>query len=145
METGRSVHARGGRNSPEIEIKDPEELKPRSATFQAMVQEPSHSCPRPPEFAWRFLVQSSPCDSLLPRSILNLGVEQEQKMLEANSADELLRWRTPTFLESWKLFNCVRRLPPKRNRKWISRSANYILRPDEGDSEGTARTKARTS
>src|SRR4030095_661657 len=78
---------------PEVEIKDPEEVEATKRNVQAMVQEALALLPGvPPEVRVAMMVSGEPVRlAYFLGSILNLGVEQEQKMLEADTADELMR------------------------------------------------------
>src|SRR5882724_7489969 len=70
---------------PEIQIKDPEEVEATKRNVQAMVQEALALLPGvPPEVRVAILGSVEPVRlAYFLGSILNLGVEQEQKMLEA--------------------------------------------------------------
>jgi hypothetical protein len=60
---------------------------------------------------------------------LNLGVEEEQKMLEADTADELLRVGPQRISRaSWRSFNCARRLLRKRRSEMDKAQRDYVLR-----------------
>jgi len=78
---------------PEVQIKDPEEVEATKRNVQSMVQEALALLPGvPPEVRVAMLGSVEPVRlAYFLGSILNLGVEQEQKMLEADTADELLR------------------------------------------------------
>ena len=83
-------------------------------------------------------------------SILNLGVEQEQKMLEAEHRRRACcAWRTPISRANSKSFNCVRRSPPKRRSEMDKAQRDYVLRQqmkaiqkELGEDEGGERAEA---
>jgi ATP-dependent Lon protease len=77
---------------PEPRIVDPEEVEATKRNVQAMIQQALALLPGvPPEVRVAILGSVEPVRlAYFLGSILNLGVEQEQKMLEAETADELL-------------------------------------------------------
>ena len=78
---------------PDIKTVDTEEVEATKRNVQSMVQEALALLPGvPPEVRVAMMGSVEPVRlAYFLGSILNLGVEQEQKMLEANTADELLR------------------------------------------------------
>jgi len=78
---------------PSVQTKDTEEVEATKRNVQSMVQQALALLPGiPPEVRVAILGSVEPVRlAYFLGSILNLGVEQEQKMLEADSADELLR------------------------------------------------------
>ena len=116
---------------PEVEIKDPEEVEATKRNVQAMVQEALALLPGvPPEVRVAMLGSVEPVRlAYFLGSILNLGVEQEQKMLEADTADELpaigARLPCPRVGDYSIAF---RRLRRKRSRRWTKSQRDYILR-----------------
>jgi ATP-dependent Lon protease len=78
---------------PEPQIVDAEAVEAMKRNVQSMVQQALALLPGvPPEVRVAMLGSVEPVRlAYFLGSILNLGVEQEQKMLEANTADELLR------------------------------------------------------
>src|SRR5258705_711179 len=77
---------------PEPRIVDPDQVEAAKRNLQSMIQEELTPLPNvPPEVRIAVLESVEPVRlAYFLGSILNLGVEQEQKMLEANTADELL-------------------------------------------------------
>src|SRR5204862_7961512 len=78
---------------PEVVINDPEEVEATKRNVQSLIQQALALLPGlPPEERSIMMGPVEPVRlAYFLGSILNLGVEQEQKMLEANTADELLR------------------------------------------------------
>src|ERR1043166_5021049 len=77
---------------PEVQIVDAEEVEATKRNVQVMVQEALALLPGvPPEVRVAMMGSVEPVRlAYFLGSILNLGVEQEQKMLEADTADQLL-------------------------------------------------------
>ena len=78
---------------PELTTEDPDAVEATRRNVQALIQRALAMMPQvPPEVRAAVL---SANDSIrlayFLASVLNLGLEQEQKMLEADTADELLR------------------------------------------------------
>src|SRR5215813_12014345 len=78
---------------PDLNVVDPEAVEATKRNVQQMIQQALALMPGiPPEVRAVMMGPVEPVRlAYFLGSILNLGVEQEQKMLEANSADELLR------------------------------------------------------
>ena len=78
---------------PEPKTVDPEEVEAAKRNVQQMIQEALNLLPNvPPEVRLAVLGSTDPVRlAYFLGSVLTLGVEEEQKMLEANTADELLK------------------------------------------------------
>jgi ATP-dependent Lon protease len=61
-------------------------------------------------------------------SILNLGVEQEQKMLEANSADELLRLAHTYLARELEIIQLRSKIASEAQGEMDKAQRDYILR-----------------
>ena len=110
---------------PDIQVKDPEEVEATKRNVQAMVQEALALLPGvPPEVRVAMMGSVEPVRlAYFLGSILNLGVEQEQKCSKPIRLTSCSEWPTQILPANWRSFNCVRRLRRKRNQKWTSRSA----------------------
>src|SRR5882724_6143295 len=84
---------------PAVQTKDTEEVEATKRNVQSMVQQALALLPGiPPEVRVAILGSVEPVRlAYFLGSILNLGVEQEQKMLEAGSADDCCDWRMVTW------------------------------------------------
>src|SRR5882724_4138806 len=84
---------------PAVQTKDSEEVEATKRNVQSMVQQALALLPGiPPEVRVAILGSVEPVRlAYFLGSILNLGVEQEQKMLEAGSADDCCDWRMVTW------------------------------------------------
>src|SRR5918911_3828761 len=78
---------------PELKVEDPEEVEAIKRNVQGLIQQALAMLPQvPPEVRGAVMAANDPVRlAYFLASILNLGVEQEQKMLEADTVDELLR------------------------------------------------------
>ncbi|HEY0658700.1 MAG TPA: LON peptidase substrate-binding domain-containing protein, partial [Pyrinomonadaceae bacterium] len=77
---------------PELKVTDREEVEALKRNIHGMIQEALTMLPQvPPEVRMAVVSQNDPVQlSYFLASVLELGNETEQKMLEANTADELL-------------------------------------------------------
>lgn len=77
---------------PDLIVKDEEEVEALKRSVQGLIQEALAMLPNvPPEIRMAVLANNDPVQlTYFLASVLDLGVENEQKMLESNSADELL-------------------------------------------------------
>src|SRR5207249_12257451 len=77
----------------ELEVKNKEEVEAAKRNVQGLIQQALAYLPQvPPEVRLVVLGADDPVKlAYFLGSILSLGVEKEQQMLEANSADDLLQ------------------------------------------------------
>jgi ATP-dependent Lon protease len=115
---------------PEVDIKDPEEVEATKRNVQAMVQEALALLPGvPPEVRVAMLGSVEPVRlAYFLGSILNLGVEQEQKMLEANSADELLRLAHGYLARELEIIQLRSKIATEAQSEMDKSQRDYILR-----------------
>ena len=115
---------------PEVEIKDSEEVEATRRNVQSMVQEALALLPNvPPEVRVAVLGPVEPVRlAYFLGSILNLGVEQEQKMLEANSADELLRLAHTYLARELEIIQLRSKIATEAQSEMDKSQRDYILR-----------------
>jgi ATP-dependent Lon protease len=115
---------------PDIEIKDSEEVEATKRNVQAMVQEALALLPGvPPEVRVAMMGSVEPVRlAYFLGSILNLGVEQEQKMLEASSADELLRLAHGNLARELEIIQLRSKIATEAQSEMDKSQRDYILR-----------------
>ena len=136
---------------PEIEIKDAEEVEATKRNVQSMVQEALALLPGvPPEVRVAMMGAVEPVRlAYFLGSILNLGVEQEQKMLEANTADELLRLAHGYLARELEIIQLRSKIATEAQSEMDKSQRDYILRQqmkaiqkELGDDEGGEQAEA---
>jgi ATP-dependent Lon protease len=115
---------------PEVQVKDPEEVEATKRNVQAMVQEALALLPGvPPEVRVAMLGSVEPVRlAYFLGSILNLGVEQEQKMLEADTADELLRLAHSYLARELEIIQLRSKIATEAQSEMDKSQRDYILR-----------------
>jgi ATP-dependent Lon protease len=115
---------------PEVSIKDAEEVEAIKRNVQAMVQEALALLPGvPPEVRVAVLGSVEPVRlAYFLGSILNLGVEQEQKMLEAGTADELLRLAHTYLARELEIIQLRSKIATEAQSEMDKSQRDYILR-----------------
>ena len=136
---------------PDVEIKDPEEVEATKRNVQAMVQEALALLPGvPPEVRVAMMGSVEPVRlAYFLGSILNLGVEQEQKMLESNTADELLRLAHSYLARELEIIQLRSKIATEAQSEMDKSQRDYILRQqmkaiqkELGDDEGGEQAEA---
>lgn len=136
---------------PEVQVKDPEEVEATKRNVQAMVQEALALLPGvPPEVRVAVLGSVEPVRlAYFLGSILNLGVEQEQKMLEADTADELLRLAHTYLARELEIIQLRSKIATEAQSEMDKSQRDYILRQqmkaiqkELGEDEGGERAEA---
>jgi ATP-dependent Lon protease len=136
---------------PEVEVVDTEEVEAMKRNVQAMVQQALALLPGvPPEVRVAMLGSVEPVRlAYFLGSILNLGVEQEQKMLEANTADELLRLAHTYLARELEIIQLRSKIATEAQAEMDKSQRDYILRQqmkaiqkELGDDEGGEQAEA---
>ncbi len=136
---------------PEVETIDQEAVEALKRNVQAMIQEALALLPGvPPEVRVAILGSVEPVRlAYFLGSILNLGVEQEQKMLEASSADELLRLAHGYLARELEIIQLRSKIATEAQSEMDKSQRDYILRQqmkaiqkELGDDEGGERAEA---
>jgi len=136
---------------PDVQVKDAEEVEAIKRNVQAMVQEALALLPGvPPEVRVAMLGSVEPVRlAYFLGSILNLGVEQEQKMLEAETADELLRLAHTYLARELEIIQLRSKIATEAQSEMDKSQRDYILRQqmkaiqkELGEDEGGERAEA---
>ena len=115
---------------PEPRIVDPEQVEAAKRNVQQMIQEALALLPNVPAEV-RIAVLSSVDPVRLAYflgSILNLGVEEEQKMLEANTADELLRLAHNNLARELEILQLRSKIATEAQTEMDKTQRDYVLR-----------------
>ena len=130
---------------PEPRIVDPDQVEAAKRNLQSMIQEALTLLPNvPPEVRIAVLGSVEPVRlAYFLGSILNLGVEQEQKMLEANSADELLGLAHTNLAHELEILQLRSKIASdaqtemdKAQRDYVLRQQMRAIQKELGDDEG---------
>jgi ATP-dependent Lon protease len=115
---------------PEPKIVDAEEVEATKRNVQSMVQQALALLPGvPPEVRVAVLGSVEPVRlTYFLGSILNLGVEQEQKMLEADTADELLRLAHGYLARELEIIQLRSKIATEAQSEMDKAQRDYVLR-----------------
>jgi len=115
---------------PEPHVVDPEEVEAAKRNLQQMIQEALSLLPNvPPEVRVAVLgsVEAVRLAYFLG-SILTMGVEEEQKMLEANTADELLRVAHTNVARELEILQLRTKIASEAQSEMDKAQRDYVLR-----------------
>ncbi|MDT5060663.1 MAG: ATP-dependent Lon protease [Acidobacteriota bacterium] len=136
---------------PELKTEDAEEVEAIKRNMQGMIQQALAMLPQvPPEIRTAVMAANDPVRlAYFLASVLNLGVEQEQKMLEANTADELLRIAHGLLAREVEIMELRSKIATEAQSEMNKAQRDYILRQqlkaiqkELGDDEGGERAEA---
>jgi ATP-dependent Lon protease len=136
---------------PELKVIDPEEVEASRRNVQQLIQQALAMMPQvPPEVRAIVLQANDPIRlAYFLGSILNLGVEQEQKMLEAATADELLRLAHNYLAREVEIMQLRSKIADEAQSEMNKAQRDYILRQqlkaiqkELGDDEGGEQAEA---
>ena len=115
---------------PDVKIVDAEQVEATKRNMQAMIQEALALLPGvPPEVRVAILGSVEPVRlAYFLGSILNLGVEQEQKMLEADTADELLRLGHTYLARELEIIQLRSKIATEAQSEMDKAQRDYVLR-----------------
>jgi ATP-dependent Lon protease len=115
---------------PEPKVIDAEEVEALKRNVQSMVQQALALLPGvPPEVRVAILGSVEPVRlAYFLGSILNLGVEQEQKMLEADTADELLRLAHSYLARELEIIQLRSKIATEAQTEMDKAQRDYVLR-----------------
>jgi len=115
---------------PDPKIEDPEQVEAAKRNLQAMIQDALSLLPNvPPEVRVAVLGAVEPVRlAYFLGSILNLGVEEEQKMLEANTADELLRLANINLARELEILQLRSKIASEAQTEMDKAQRDYVLR-----------------
>ncbi len=115
---------------PDVVVKDSEEVEATKRNVQAMVQEALALLPGvPPEVRVAMLGSVEPVRlAYFLGSILNLGVQQEQNMLESDTADDLLRFAHTYLARELEIIQLRSKIATEAQSEMDKSQRDYILR-----------------
>jgi ATP-dependent Lon protease len=136
---------------PDLKVEDAEEVEAIKRNMQAMIQQALAMMPQvPQEVRMAVMAADDPVRlAYFLASVLNLGIEQEQKMLEANTADELLRLAHGLLAREVEIMEIRSKIATEAQTEMNKAQRDYILRQqlkaiqkELGDDEGGERAEA---
>jgi ATP-dependent Lon protease len=115
---------------PEPRIVDPDQVEAGKRNLQQMIQEALTLLPQvPPEVRLAVLGSVDAVRlSYFLGSILSLGVEEEQKMLEANTADELVRLAHANLARELEILQLRSKIASEAQTEMDKAQRDYVLR-----------------
>ncbi|HEY6804023.1 MAG TPA: endopeptidase La [Pyrinomonadaceae bacterium] len=115
---------------PDPHVVDAEEVEAARRNLQQMIQEALSLLPNvPPEVRVAVLGQVEAVRlAYFLGSILTLGVEEEQKMLEANTADELLRLAHSNVARELEILQLRTKIASEAQSEMDKAQRDYVLR-----------------
>lgn len=115
---------------PEVKATDSQEIEATKRNVQSMIQQALALLPGvPPEVRVAMLGSVKPVRlAYFLGSILNLGVEQEQQMLEANDANELLRLAHRYLARELEIIQLRSKITSEAQSEMDKAQRDYILR-----------------
>ncbi|CAN5325059.1 endopeptidase La [soil metagenome] len=115
---------------PSLKIVDTEEVEALKRNIQGMVQEAMAMLPQvPPEVRMAVMAQNDPVQlSYFLASVLDLGVETEQKMLESDTADSLLMLTHAALAKEIEIMQIRSKIATEAQGEMDKAQRDYILR-----------------
>ena len=115
---------------PDLTIIDNEEVEALKRNIQGLVQEALAMLPNvPPEIRMAVVSQNNPVQlSYFLASVLDLGVETEQKMLEASTVDELLNLSHAALAREVEIMQIRSKIATEAQTEMDKSQRDYILR-----------------
>jgi ATP-dependent Lon protease len=115
---------------PELTVVDHEEVEALKRNIQGMIQQALAMLPQvPPEVRMAVMAQNDPVQlSYFLASVLDLGVETEQKMLEANTTDELLTQTHAALSRELEIMQIRSKIATEAQTEMDKAQRDYILR-----------------
>ena len=130
---------------PDLTIVDEEEIEALKRNIQGMIQEALALLPNiPPEIRMAVMTQTDPVQlAYFLASVLDLGVETEQRMLESNTVDELLTLTHAALARELEIMQIRSKIATEAQTEMDKSQRDYILRQqmkaiqkELGDDEG---------
>ena len=115
---------------PNLKIVDNEEVEALKRNIQGMIQEALAMLPQvPPEVRMAVMAQNDPVQlSYFLASVLDLGVETEQKMLESDTADSLLMLTHAALAKEIEIMQIRSKIATEAQGEMDKAQRDYILR-----------------
>src|ERR1051326_5125409 len=136
---------------PELEVKNKEEVEATKRNVQSLIQQALAYLPQvPPEVRLVVLGADDPARlAYFLGSILSLGVEKEQKMLEANTVDDLMHLSHEFLAREVEIIRLRSKIATeaqtemdKAQREYILRQQMKAIQKELGEGEGGERAEA---
>lgn len=115
---------------PDLTRVDDEEIEALKRNIQGMIQEALALLPNiPPEIRMAVMTQQDPVQlSYFLASVLDLGVETEQKMLESNTVDELLTLTHAALAREVEIMQIRSKIATEAQTEMDKSQRDYVLR-----------------
>lgn len=115
---------------PDLTVVDEEEVEALKRNIQGMIQEALALLPNiPPEIRMAVMTQTDPVQlSYFLASVLDLGVETEQRMLESNTVDELLTLTHAALARELEIMQIRSKIATEAQTEMDKSQRDYILR-----------------
>src|SRR5882672_5466299 len=115
---------------PELEVKNKDEVEAAKRNVQGLIQQALAYLPQiPPEVRMVVLSADDPVRlAYFLGSILNLGVEKEQQMLEANSVDELMHLAHDFLAREVEIIRLRSKIASEAQTEMDKAQRDYVLR-----------------
>ena len=115
---------------PDLTTVDAEEIEALKRNIQGMIQEALALLPNiPPEIRMAVMTQQDPVQlAYFLASVLDLGVETEQKMLESNTVDELLTLTHAALAREVEIMQIRSKIATEAQTEMDKSQRDYILR-----------------
>jgi ATP-dependent Lon protease len=115
---------------PDLEIVDDESIEALKRNIQGMIQEALAMLPNvPPEVRMAVMSQTNPVQlAYFLASVLDLGVETEQKMIESNTTDELLALTHAALAREIEIMQIRSKIANEAQGEMDKAQRDYVLR-----------------
>lgn len=115
---------------PDLTKADDEEIEALKRNIQGMIQEALALLPNiPPEIRMAVMTQQDPVQlAYFLASVLDLGVETEQKMLESNTVDELLTLTHAALAREVEIMQIRSKIATEAQTEMDKSQRDYVLR-----------------
>src|SRR5215813_12968277 len=115
---------------PELEVRNKEQVEAAKRNVQGLIQQALAYLPQvPPEVRLVVLGADDPVKlAYFLGSILNLGVEKEQQMLEADSADDLLQLAHDFLVREVEIIRLRSKIASEAQTEMDKAQRDYVLR-----------------
>jgi ATP-dependent Lon protease len=115
---------------PALKVVDDEAIEALKRNIQGMIQQALALLPNvPPEVRMAVMTQTDPVQlSYFLASVLDLGVETEQKMLEANTVDELLSLTHGALARELEIMQIRSKIATEAQSEMDKSQRDYVLR-----------------
>ncbi len=115
---------------PDLEVVDDESIEALKRNIQGMIQEALAMLPNvPPEVRMAVLSQNNPVQlAYFLASVLDLGVDTEQKMLESGTTDELLSLTHAALARELEIMQIRSKIASEAQGEMDKAQRDYVLR-----------------